>query len=210
MKRHSKYSDELKRKAVQEWLSAKKSYKQITAELKIGKGQLSQWKNALLESDTNAIAAQQGELAPESTAPSAQQQPIEQLLLAAKSTRLKRTRLGPQAVADLHGGMPGREVAKKYGISTATVYAWSKAFKHTQPASAIVIAPAQGGRKSVPTPSPPGTGPNVREAMSLLRKAVARMNTLHCPHCGKEFVAKPQGLTENLVGMAHLFLEGEG
>lgn len=277
MKRSSKYPDEVKRKAVQEWVTGKKTYQQISSELKIGKGQLSQWKVAILKKE--AAADDATELVPTdpTAAPSPQRQlPIAELVLSSKNTRLKRNvirpqaiadfhggmsapevadkygvnvstvyawlksfrntetavddeaaapepsardmpvfrskkeALGPQAAADYHGGMPAKQVAAKYGVTDATVYTWSKAFPNAQPASAIVSAPAQNGRKAVMTHSPLGTAPNVRDAISLLRKAVARMNTLHCPHCGQEFVAKPQGLTENLVGMAHLFLEGEG
>lgn len=261
MRRSSKYPEELKRKAVREWITGKKSYHQVTSELKIGKGQLSQWKFALLQQEaaTNDATPNQGTftklvLSSENTrfkrnvirpqaiadfhggmsAPEVAEKygvnvstvyawvksfPNTEAAVAAAApepsardmpvVQSKKEALGPQAAADYHGGMPAKQVAAKYGVSDATVYTWSKAFPNTQSASAIVSAPARNGRKAVMT-TPPGAGPNVRDAISLLRKAVARMNTLHCPHCGQEFVAKPQGLTENLVGMAHLFLEGDG
>lgn len=214
------HDKETKRRAVADWLSGKKSAKQLQEELGVSSGGLSNWKKAIAKEDK--AAAKRGPLSKEkraiiagasADAVAAAPPPPEQInmLPVPAPSAPKRTRSGfdderAKAVArDYHGGMTAAQCATKYSISVATVYTYKKRYPKDGAAALTKPAPSRkGGAQPWPVPDA-----GVRDAMLLIRKALGKVNTKHCPHCGGEYVAKPPSYSECLTILAHYSLEGE-
>lgn len=203
----------LKERTVNDWVSGRRTAAQICKEERISTGQLSQWradiapnipapgrKKSLEESAAARPSAPEPAPAPAlpPPAPAAIHEP-------ASDARKKGTRhsIHAQYAAAIafkgggrNGGRPKDEVAREYGVSSATIQAWWLKWKN-QP-------PPPGGEVSG-TPARANaliSHLDLAHASIALDEAVTLTREIGCPNCHARFSPEPPTLPECLLLIA--------
>lgn len=193
-----RYPESVKRKAVADWKSGRRSAKQISGELQITTGLLSKWGQRLDKVMREEKPEVQKEPATPVTEPATENTlPVVRHGRADEETKAR-------AVAEFaKKEKTAKELATEYGVRDVTIYAWVKAAKKKKGGEAI-------GPRAAAAAAAAAFSSGMETARMFMKGAADRISEITCPcGCGHTFRAAPLDLTAALVIVAYHLANGE-